>query len=124
MLAFILTQIDVAKRVIEPLSQQNGLLGVIAALAVVIVGGLTTALVYIVRQMSEKDKAIKELNMYIRDNDKENLKTLSEMSKLVDKISDAINNHNTEVTRLFGASVETIKSHIDLRIAEIKRNRG
>ena len=68
----------------------------------------------------KKEEEIKELNAYIRENDKENLEVLSSLNNTMDKLISTISSENDALKEKIVTEAITIKAHIDAKIAELK----
>ena len=64
--------------------------------------------IYLGWRLYRKDKENTELNKYIRDNDKENLKTLNEVNNTLDKVLETQKTSNNSVNREIKNSKEFI----------------
>jgi len=72
------------------------------------------------KQLEVKESNIKELNEYIRDNNVENLKTLSEFSKFLNNLITSVDSSKTDMLREVNTSADSIKTKIDSSIDHIK----
>ena len=71
----------------------------------------------------KKEEEIKELNAYIRENDKENLEVLSSLNNTMDKLIQTISSGNEALREKIATEAITIKAHVDAKIAEIKNRK-
>lgn len=67
-----------------------------------------------------KEDQLKELNEYIRENDKENLEVLSSLNNTMDKLIQSILTGNDTLKEKIVVEATGIKTHIDVKIAELK----
>ena len=76
------------------------------------------------KQISElaksKEAQLKELNDYIRENDKENLEVLSALNNTMDKLILTITSENDILKEKVVSEATGVKSHVDLKITELK----
>ncbi len=103
-----------------------GKLGLVAVL-------MGIAITWLVKQMSKKDKIIKAKDTqiekdqeYIRDNDKDNLKVLSDLNQTIDKLietqkalSDKTIDHQKNNTESLGKEIQNLKELIEVKINNI-----
>jgi len=68
----------------------------------------------------KKDLEVKELNTYIRENDKENLEVLSALNNTMDNLIQNINSSNISLKEKIVTEATNLKSHIDLKVTELK----
>jgi len=74
----------------------------------------------------KKDAEIKEMNEYIRENDKENLEVLSSLNNTMDKLIQTIVTGNDSLKEKLINEATGVKTHVDAKIAELKEkiNKG
>jgi hypothetical protein len=69
--------------------------------------------IYLGWRLNKKEKEIKQLNDYIRANDKENLETLNKLSTTLDKIIDTQKNSDSNVVKEIKNTKEIVVLKID-----------
>lgn len=67
---------------------------------------------YLGWRLYKKEQEVTELNNYIRENDKENLKTLNDVNNTLDKVLENQKNSNDSV----GKEIQNTKEYIGLKI--------
>ena len=71
----------------------------------------------------KKEEQIKELNAYIRENDKENLEVLSSLNNTMDKLIQTITSGNDSLKDKIVTEATNIKNFIDIKIAGLKEKK-
>lgn len=67
------------------------------------------------------NEEIKDLNLYIRENDKENLKMLQEFSSLLERFTAVQKNSNDKIVIEIRNKADEIKNHVDSKINDLKK---
>lgn len=80
------------------------------------------AIAYLVYQIDKKEKNVQELNLYIRDNDKENLEVLNSINGTLDKLIQSLVTGNENLKEKIIAEANSLKSHVDIKVAELKNH--
>jgi hypothetical protein len=107
---------DAVSGVVEPLAQNHPLLGVIATIGVAVVG-------YLVVQLRSKEAELRELNQYVRENDRENLRTIQGLATMIDQVVANTGRIPADVKRDLDATAEKILLNLTSAIERI-RNHG
>lgn len=68
----------------------------------------------------KKEEQLRELNDYIRENDKENLEVLSALNNTMDKLILTITSENDILKEKVVSEATSVKTHVDLKITELK----
>lgn len=68
--------------------------------------------IYLGWRLYKKEEEVKELNDYIRENDKENLKTLNDVNNTLDKVLEAQKVSDSKV----GQEIQNTKEYVSLKI--------
>lgn len=81
-----------------------------------IIGCLVICIIYLTYQVYTKEKELKELNKYIRENEIENMKMLEHLSHTLDKVIDNDRNSNNTVLK----EINNIKEVIIIKLDNLK----
>jgi hypothetical protein len=107
---------DTGSRIVDPLAEAHPFLGVIATIGVAVVG-------YLGWQLHRKEAELKELNSYVRENDRENLKTIQGLATMIEKLTDVSARIPGDVRRDLDATAEKLLVNLSSLIERI-RNHG
>tara|TARA_R110000796_G_scaffold250663_2_gene380145 strand:+ start:376 stop:690 length:315 start_codon:yes stop_codon:yes gene_type:complete len=75
-------------------------------------------------KLKEKEQDNKDLNEYIRDSDKENIRTLSEFSKFLETLIANVDSIKGDLAREILYSAESVKERIDTLKHTIENKNG
>ena len=103
-----MTPDQLTDKIVSPLSDAHPLLGVIAAIIIIGAIGLTIVVRYLVKQLETKDKELAEIQEYIREQDKENLRVLSNLDHAITEIART----NDHIEHRIEKQIDGLKNHL------------